>query len=413
MPSWFLHFWYGTLLVRLEGYSPERFLNLCSANQIELWDLQYVDRGYQFHITVRGYRKLKPLVKKTKVKLILLNKFGLPFFLFRNRKRKLLFAGIVSFFVVLQMMSLYIWDIHFEGNRKYTADIMQDFLDEQEIRYGMRKSLIDCDNLEDEIRSTFPDIIWVSARVTGTRLWIQVKENEVVFEIPELSEEPQDLVAEKAGTITGMIVRSGKAQVKIGDEVEKGQVLVSGAIPITNDAGDVVTVHYVHADADIHARTEYRYEKEVPGAEEILSETGRKRRGLRLRIGPWAAGALFPQQTEHLWVDVAEEHQARIFENFWLPLYADVITGKECMIYEKTLTDEEKKIMAERIHNQIMKKIMEKGVPIIENNVKILDNSLMFRVQGQMVLEEEITTGATITVQEELEQPDEHSGNDD
>lgn len=412
MPSWFLHFWYGTLLVRLEGYSPERFLNLCSANQIELWDLQYVDHGYQFHMTVRSYRKLKPLVKKTKVKLLLLNKFGLPFFLYRNRKRKLLFVGIAAFFVILQLMSLYIWDIHFEGNRKYTDDILQDFLTGQEIRYGMRKSLIDCDQLEDEIRSVFPDIIWVSARVTGTRLWIQVKENEVVFEIPEQSQEPQDLIAEKAGTITSMIVRSGKAQVKIGDAVEKGQVLVSSAIPITNDAGEVVVVHYVRADADIYARTEYQYVKEVSGTEEMLSETGRHRRGLRLRIGPWTAAALFPRQTEHLWVDVAEEHQAKIFENFWLPLYADVITGKECMIYEKTLTPEEKKNAAEGIHNQIMKKIIEKGVPIIENNVKILDDSLSFQVQGFLILEEEISVGTTITAQEEQEQPNEYNGND-
>ena len=29
----------GYLLVELSGYSPERLLNLCSFNQIELWEL--------------------------------------------------------------------------------------------------------------------------------------------------------------------------------------------------------------------------------------------------------------------------------------------------------------------------------------------------------------------------------------
>lgn len=408
MPSWFLHYWYGTLLVRLEGYSPERFLNLCSANRIELWDLQYVERGCQFHMTVKGYRQIKPLVKKSKVKLILLNKFGLPFFLYRNRRRKLLFAGILSFFLVLKLMSLYIWDIHFEGNQKYTYDILQDFLAGQEIRYGMKKSLINCEQLEEEFRSAYPDIIWVSARVTGTRLWIQLKENEVVFEIPVRDNEPRDLIAAKSGTITRMIVRSGKAQVKIGDQVEAGQVLVSGAIPITNDAMEVVRTHYVHADADIYARTEYAYEQEVPSVYQALSETGRHRKGARLRLGGYSARLLFPVKTEHLWVDVTEEHQAKLFENFWLPVYVDVLDGKECMIYEKNYTVQEKQDAAERLHNQVMKKLMEKGVPIIENNVKILDNSLSFRVQGYMILEEEISAGTTLTTQEESEQPDEH-----
>ena len=413
MPLWFLRFWKGTLLVRMEGYSPERFLNLCSANRIDLWDLQYVNQGYQFYITVSGYRSLKPLVKKTKVKLSLLNKFGLPFFLYRNRKRKLLFAGILAFFVVLKMMSLFIWDIHFEGNQMYTDDVLLNFLARQEVEYGMRSSAIDCDRLEDEFRSAFPEITWVSARVSGTRLWIQVKENEVIFEVPEQNTEPRDLVAEKAGTITGMIVRSGIAQVKIGDQVEAGQVLVSGAIPILNDSLEVVTVNYVCADADIYALTEFQYEQEVDNLYQTLSETGRTRNGIRLRAGGYSFQVLFPVKSEHQWVDVTEEYQAKIFENFWLPFYMDRISGKECIVYDRNYTAEEKTLVAERIHNLLIEKFMEKGVPIIENNVKILDNSLSFRVQSHMTLEEEISTGMNISMQEELEQPDEYNGNND
>ena len=413
MPLWLLRFLNGTLLVRMEGYSPERFLNLCSSNQIELWDLQYVDQGYQFYITVSGYRSLKPLIKKTKVRLFLLKKFGLPFFLYRNRKRKLLFAGIAAFFIVLKMMSLFIWDIHFEGNQMYTEDVLLKFLAGQEIEYGMRSGAIDCDRLEDEFRSAFPEITWVSARVSGTRLWIQIKENEVVFEIPEQNTEPRDLVAEKAGTVTGMIVRSGIAQVKIGDQVEAGQILVSGAIPIINDSLEVVSINYVCADADIYALTEFQYEQEVGNLYQTLSETGRKRNGIRLRAGGYSFQMLFPLKSEYQWVDVTEEYQAKIFENFWLPFYLDRISGKECIVYDKNYTAEEKTQVAERIHNQLIEKIMEKGVPIIENSVKILDNSLSFRVQSHMILEEEISAGMNISMQEELEQPDEYNGNND
>lgn len=411
MPSWLLHYWNGTLLIRLEGYLPERFLNLCCANQIELWDMQYVPNGYQFYITVKDYRKIKPLVRKSKVRVTLLSKWGLPFFLYRNRGRKLLFAGILAFFLILKGMSLYIWDIHFDGNQMYTTDILEDFLSGQEIRYGMKKSQIDCERLEEEIRSSFPEIIWVSARVTGTRLRIQIKENEVVLTLPKKPDEPQDLIAAKSGVITRMIIRSGKAQVKIGDRVEKGQILVSSAMSITNDAMEVVTTHYVHADADIYAQTEYYYENARFPLTQTVSETGRKRKGLRLRLGTVSFKLLYPIQTNECWIDVTGEHQLKIFESFRLPVFLDIVTGKECQIYERNYTEEEKKNIALDNHNQIMKKIMEKGVPIIENNVKILDDSLTFRVQGHLVLEEEVSVGNMINIQEELKQPDEYNGN--
>ena len=54
------------------------------------------------------------------------------------------------------------------------------YLDSQKIHYGMAKSAIDCDILEESIRSAYPEIIWVSARVSGTRLLIRMKENDVV-----------------------------------------------------------------------------------------------------------------------------------------------------------------------------------------------------------------------------------------
>lgn len=58
-----------------------------------------------------------------------------------------------------------------------------------------------------------------------------------------------------------MVVRSGIAQVSVGDTVEKGQILVSGRVPVTGDNGDEITSHLVRADADIEAETVIEYEK--------------------------------------------------------------------------------------------------------------------------------------------------------
>ena len=64
MIEWLLHNWEGYVRLRLHGYSPERFLNLCNARRLEVWGLICNrDGDYEFYMTVKGYRRVKPLVR--------------------------------------------------------------------------------------------------------------------------------------------------------------------------------------------------------------------------------------------------------------------------------------------------------------------------------------------------------------
>lgn len=80
MRQTFSHICKGYLQVRMQGYSPERFLNLCRANQIEIWELSFEKDGHHFKASLPDYRRVKPLVRKSGVRLKILGKYGLPFF---------------------------------------------------------------------------------------------------------------------------------------------------------------------------------------------------------------------------------------------------------------------------------------------------------------------------------------------
>ncbi len=64
-----------------------------------------------------------------------------------------------------------------------------------------------------------------------------VRENETAGGFFLREETPRNLVAETAGTVVSILVRTGKAAVQPGDEVEKGQILVEGLVPVTDDSG--------------------------------------------------------------------------------------------------------------------------------------------------------------------------------
>lgn len=70
----------GAVKVRLQGLSPERFFNLCGQGEVEIWKISCAGAEYEFYMTVRGFFSCRPFVRKSGVRLKILEKTGLPFF---------------------------------------------------------------------------------------------------------------------------------------------------------------------------------------------------------------------------------------------------------------------------------------------------------------------------------------------
>ena len=76
-----------------------------------------------------------------------------------------------------------------------------------------------------------------------------------------------DLVADRDCVIDSITVRKGTVQVKRGEKVKKGTVLVSGQVPVLNDAKEVTGYQYHQADADITGITTLEYEENCEEAD--------------------------------------------------------------------------------------------------------------------------------------------------
>ncbi|MGN0158048.1 MAG: sporulation protein YqfD [Brotaphodocola sp.] len=392
----------GYLRVRLTGYSMERFLNLCMTRKLVIWNLHYEDHACWFLVTVPDFRRMKPLVRKAQVHLKILGRYGLPFFLYRNRKRKPYVIGVVVFFLILFLLSEFIWNIRFEGNERFTDDELTTYLSRQNVHYGMCKRGVDCDRLEDAIRSDYPDITWVSVSISGTQLMVRVRENEEIRELPEEDNMPSDLVSDKNGIITRMIVRSGIAKAELGEEITNGQLLVSGMVPITDDSGEVVSNQYVRADADIVVRTKLSYTERLPLRTEDRSFTGKRRRGLRLQVGSLSFLWMFPGKTQNLWEYQRECRQVVLMEDFYIPVWYETISAREYSYYERDWTEEELEEQKLSINQQKIHNLQKKGVQIIENDVKILDKHSYWEIAGSFVLEEPAGIRQNINQKEEI-----------
>ena len=54
----------GYVCVELTGYATERFLNLCTNHDINLWNMDHKEDTYTFCMSLEDFRKIRPMVGK-------------------------------------------------------------------------------------------------------------------------------------------------------------------------------------------------------------------------------------------------------------------------------------------------------------------------------------------------------------
>lgn len=381
----------GYVTIKVWGYSVERLLNLCGNHDILVWGIKDLGDYHTMNISVRGFFALKPLLKKTGTRAAVLQRYGLPFFVSKMCRRKIFVIGLVACMAFWILTSGYIWNIKIEGNFALTEDVLLDYLESQGVHTAMKKSHLKIEDLERALREDYDLITWTSVQLNGTTLLVHIKENEM----PEYDQtgqsqtgEGMDLVASRSGTVSYIITRSGVPQVALGDTVEKGDILVSGAVPVYNEDTTVRKYQFVKSDADIILRygedicveKNIAYEeKRYTGEQEDIwvLGAGDKEWSLRFRKIPYAA------------YDSSEEKkQVQLLDHLYLPFSYGQKTVREYEIIEQKHTEEEMKTLMQEEWDKIISTLEEKGVQIAEKNVTIKKNDTKWVLTAHMQLEE-------------------------
>lgn len=271
----FRRYFLGYVTLEIKGKSPERFLNMCMYHELCIWQLSVSGDSYRFNIMRKDFQKLRPIIRKTKIKIKIIDKAGVPFLLYRYRKRRIFAIGMFTCIMAMLLLSQFIWHIDISGNQYYTDETIVSFLNNNQIQIAMGTRSVDEEEIVSMLRAEFDAIVWVSAHVDGTELVINIKENDTGdisgidvdlenkdsedIEDEDLYIGGTDIVASSSGIVTSIVTRSGNALVHIGDVVEVGDVLVTGRLEIYGDYEVLLSYKYVDSDADIGIQTTIEY----------------------------------------------------------------------------------------------------------------------------------------------------------
>lgn len=392
--------------VRVISDRPERFLNMCRHRQIRFWNINRTEDGFSACITKRDFLLIKDICYKTGTKVRITKKIGIPFLMFKYRKHYSFLVGILLSCGILYLCGLFVWNISFTGNSKYTNSMLLKFLRSMGVYSGMQIDKVDCDNIESSIRNEYSDITWVSAEISGTRLIVHIKENDVATVTDNGEDSPRDIIASENGVVHSIITRKGTPMVKVGDNVEKGQILVSGVVKILNDAGEHVGNIYTRADADIIVSSQYEYYDKLNVQHESKIYTGDTKKKKIFGFVNKDVELDFTLGTFENADVITKYEPCMLTESFYLPFYFGNRIYYEYDSVVENYTEEEAKYELSKHFKYYVEDLVENKVQIIEYNVKMYTDSDSFVMSGPVyvltpVVEYRPVTDVEIKVSEE------------
>lgn len=386
----FLQFFGGYCKVSIKGKGKERFLNLCRNKKLLLWNLIRQEEGYSFFVSFRAHRYLKEIEEKTNTEVRIEGTYGLPFFLSRHRRRKMLFVGFFLCLFSIYALSLFLWKIEVRGTENYTEEEVKVYLESQNIREGVLKKKIDCTWLEEKIREDFEDTAWVSCDLSGTMLTIHVKESIDSTAIEKKEEVPNDIVASRDGVIASIVTRSGTPLVKKGNEVKKGDTLISGIIYIYNEFDELLETGSVSADGDVKALTKHEYEETFPLQYYEKEYTGRRKREYHPYLGTKAMPFFSARISYQNFDKLEKQHALKIGSSFYLPFSITVTTYKEYEPKMIHLSEEQARKKAEQKIQDYLNSLEKEGKEIRKKEFHLTFQDENCQIKGNVTVMESI-----------------------
>lgn len=374
----FLNYLRGYLIITIEGYFVEKFINLCSNKKIKIWDINKKNEGLlEAKIIVKDFFRIRKCARISKCRIKIKKKIGFYFLMNKYKKRKIFLISLIVVAAILAINSLFIWNINFICDEDIDLNSIVLDLNEFGIKVGVLKSSIDESDIQNKIRLKRDDIAWIGFNIKGTNLDIKIIKS---VEKPEILNENEycNIVSQEDALITKITVQNGTAMVKEGDIVTKGDILVLGLIE-----GKYVEDKYVHSQATIEGNVWRTTKKKVELNTTEKRQTGNSEKKFQILIKNFQIN-LYKNDTNFKNYDkISTESKLKIGSNLYIPISIIKNEYLETENVNKTLTKEEAK-------KEAIKLAEEELNTMLPENSKLINKSLTY-YEGEDYIEVELT----------------------
>ncbi len=351
-----LSYFLGYLKISVEGYFVERFINICKNEKIAIWNLKRSKSiSLQINVALQDFKKICKIAKKTKCKIKVESKRGVPFLLNKYKKRKvfLILLILVIFFIMLS--SNFVWNVEIDVEEGQELENILEDIENAGLKVGKLKSQVDKKEIINEIRYKRDDIAWMGIELKGTNAIVRIVKS---TEKPNIIDENEycNVVSDKVGIVTKISAQTGTANVKAGDTINIGTILINGWME-----GKYTGIRYVHAKGEIEAKVWHTKNKKITYNTIQRQETGNTENKYAIKFNNFKINFYKTISKFKIYDTIETENKIKIFSNFYLPISLVKVTNKEINEIKKTYNiDEAKNIGIQELEQQLEQEIQDK-----------------------------------------------------
>ncbi len=223
-----IRYFKGYCGVRIMGADPLRAINLFSTQKIEFWDIERADE-----LTVCCCVAKKDLAKAKKAglsamcALSALQAHSISRTFGGLRRRGTLLCGVTLACLLALFIQNFVWIVRIEGNTSVPTEQIRQQLEEDGVCFGAWAPSVNSKSVQFRLLNRIGKLAWLAVNRCGGVLAVSDSERE--DKATDLDRRVfTNLVADRPGVLTKVDVYNGFAEVKPGDAVVSGQILVSG-----------------------------------------------------------------------------------------------------------------------------------------------------------------------------------------
>lgn len=359
-----LNYILGYVRITVEGYYIERFINICRNNKIIIWNLKR-DKSVRLNLNIgiKDFKKIKKIAKKTKCKVKIIKKKGLPFLFNRYKKRKIFFGFLLLILVLIGISSNFIWNIEIKIENAEQLDNIYEDITSAGLEIGKMKNKINTKEIINQIRLKRNDIAWMGIELKGTNAIVKLVKAESKPDIVD-EEDYCNIVSDKVGVITKINAKNGTLAVNVGDTVNVGTVLINGWME-----GKYTGIRYVHAQGDIEAKVWYTKSTKILYNTTERSETGNIENKYKIKFNNFEINLSKRVSKFKIYDTIDTEKKFKLFSDFYLPIILIKTTNKEEKEETKNYDFEQaKNLGVQQLEEELNKNITDSN-KIVNKNI--------------------------------------------
>lgn len=380
----------GTAELRIIGACPEDFLGYLAGKGVRFRHYRKEDELTAcLVIPCTAMEQAEAAAKRTMCELQVVRVAGVIPGLRAMGKRLGLLGLMGAMILLVVWLQGHILFFRVEGNETLPDQAVLSALEDCGVGFFTSARGIDLDALKNEMIARLPQLSFVTVNVEGCEAVVVVRQREEKPKVGK-SAAPANILAEKAGIITEVTATGGTPQVKTGDLVTSGQLLISGVTNLDK------TLMLSRAEGEVYARTWTPLDGIIPKTMLKKQYTGRTQRRFAVTFGKKTIKFYKTSGISYGNYDkMATEKPLTLPGGYVLPVKITVMEFREYEPEPQTILEAQAEMLLQKAETAQLELGMTAG-KILSMQTSLEEVADAYRITGTAECQEEIGTVAEI-----------------